>query len=334
VDLAENSSDALCLYDLKQHDVVITDYRISPMDGFELFDHIQALNPQALCILMAAFLDRRTRFAVEVNGFFDVIPKPLNASALQRSLSVALGYRRGATKVLSPIALSNRMDDCIALLGSSCQIVKVRKELSQLISQKSPILIAGSEGIGRSYVAQFIHEHGPFAKSHYVECQCGELDAESFDAQLFDSNGQWGTLLEHARGGTLVFNSIETLSLELQRRLAAYFQAISDEMHVICLSCTNLEDQMSDGLIDDTLYFEVSLYQLVIPDLSERPQDVDAIVRYITENPERFDVPCHYSRESIDMMVADLRRTELTCNVIELIERIRQHAEDSPGIYV
>lgn len=333
VDLAEHSVDAIRLYEAKRHDLVLTDHRLTPSDGFELFDKIRALNSEAACILMAAFLDRRTRFAVEVNGFFDVITKPLCVSDLRESLALALGVKRGATKELSPIALSNRMDGCLALLGNSPKIAEVRNELRELIFLKQPILIAGAVGIGKPYIARFIHQHGPFANSHYVDCKCNELDARSLESELLGPDGQWGSLLEVARGGTLVLHYVETFPMDFQRRLAKYFQAIAQEMHIICLAYANLDEELSNGTIDDNLYFEISLCQLVIPDLSERPQDVEAMVRYITQTPDDFGVPCQYNRASIDLMVADLRRTKLTHNIDELIERIRKHAEETQCVY-
>ncbi|CAA6678521.1 MULTISPECIES: sigma-54 dependent transcriptional regulator [unclassified Lentimonas] len=331
IDLAGSGADALTLFKQKHYDLVMTDYKMEPMDGFEFVEKVLEIKPSAVCVLMTGYLDLRARSAVEGSGFFDVLSKPVNIRALSEVLRVALGRERGATGIMSPIALSNRMDQCLGLLGDSKEIGIVRRELKEKINLKEPILISGPIGTGKSYIARFIHEHGPFAKSHFVECHCNELDEEALMTQLLSREGEWGTLLNEARGGTLVLHYVEALPMEFQRLLANAFQEIAESMHVICLAYTCLDEELSKGTIDDNLYFEISLCQLIVPSLEERPQDVEAMARHIISKPKQYGISYEYGREEADLLVVELRRMELTRNIEGLLEHIRTVAATHAG---
>ena len=332
VDQAGSGAEALSLLQEKDYDLVMTDYKMEPMDGFELVEKVLEIKPSAVCVLMTGYLDLRARSAVENSGFFDVLSKPVSIHALSEVLRVALGRERGASGMMSPIALSNRMDQCLALLGDSKEIGIVRRELKEEINLKEPILISGPISVGKTFIARFIHEHGPFAKSHFVECHCEELKGEAFSTQLLSPEGEWGALLNEARGGTLVLHSVEALPLDCQRLLANAFQKIAQKMHVICLADTSLDEELSEGTIDDLLYFEISLCQLIVPCLETRPQDVEAMTRHIISNPAQYGISYEYGREEADLLVVELRRMPLSRNVEQLLEHIRANAAAHVGV--
>ena len=52
------------------------------------------------------------------------------------------------------------------------------------------------------------------------------------------------------------------------------------------------------------------------------------MVRYITRNHERYDISYEYSRQEVDLLVAELRGIELGRNVDERLERVRAHAAE------
>lgn len=326
VDEAEDSIGALRLFKAKQHALVIVDSDVKPLEGFDLVVQIRRSQPRVRCILMTEVFDKRLRAASVQWPFLDVIVKPLVISDLQSVIRVALGQERGATHALGSIAMSNRMDECLALIGGSDSIGAVRRELGEIIHAKEPILLTGPVGIGKPYIANLIHTYGPYGKSPFVECRCDTMSAIDLSELLIGPKGRWGALLEQARNSTLVLHYVEALPMDVQSLLADEFKKISKSIHVICLAYTSLDEELANGTIDDRLYFEISLCELKIPPLADRLEDIEAIIQYIVLNHERYDVPYQYSEEEVDQLVQECRNLPLTRNVDELLEHVRSHA--------
>lgn len=281
---------------------------------------------------MAEVLDHRLRAAAAKWSFLDVVAKPLVVSDLQASICVALGQTRGATHTLGAVAMSNRMDECLALLGNSDSIGVVRSELGEIIHSKDPILLSGPVGVGKPYIAKLIHTYGPFGGSHYVECRCNELSITDLSELLLGPKGRWGALLEQARNSTLVLHYVETLPMEVQGLLADAFKEISKSMHVICLAYTSLDEELANGTIDDRLYFEISLCQLEIPPLAERPEDIEAIIQYIVRHHERYDITYQYSEREVELLIEECRELPLAHNVDELLDHVRSKASERVSV--
>lgn len=326
IDEAEGSIDAMRLFETKRHALVIIDSSVQPTGGFELVVRIRKREPKVRCILLAAVFDQRLRAAVVQWPFLDVVTRPLVISELHATIRVALGKERGETHALSSVAMSNRMDECLALVGNSREIGKVRRELGEVIHNKQPILLSGPEGIGKPDIARLIHNYGPYAKSDFVECRCNEMSSIDLSELLIGPKGRWGIILERARNTTLVLHYVETLPMEVQGWLADSFKKISQSMHVICLAYTSLDEELANGTIDDRLYFEISLCQLDIPRLADRPQDIEEMTRYILKHPERYDIPHQYSEEEIEQFIDECEGLPFERNVDELIESLRSHA--------
>ena len=328
IDEAEDAIDALRLFEAKRHALVIVDSEVQPGGGFELVVRIRKREPKVRCIILAKVLDQRLRAAMVHWQFLDVVARPLVINDIQAAIRVALGKNRGETHALSSVAMSNRMDECLALLGNSNAIGSVRRELGKVIHAKQPILLTGPEGIGKPYIARFIHDYGPYGKSEFVECRCNQMSSIDLEQLLIGPRGRWGALLERARNTTLVLHYVETLPLEVQGWLADSFKKIAASMHVICLAYTSLDEELANGMIDDNLYFEISLCQLDIPRLTDRPQDIESIIRYMVKHHERYEIPYEYSEKEIEQLVEECQALPLERNVDELMEHIRAHAAE------
>jgi DNA-binding NtrC family response regulator len=80
---------------------------------------------------------------------------------------------------------------------------------------------------------------------------------------------------------------------------------------------------LNSGQIDTELYFELTLDTIHLPALSERPVDIEEIVRFIASSPEAFGLDRQMKPTEVDVLVAELRKCELKGNLRELTERIK-----------
>ena len=324
VDVASNGTEALKLYAEKEHTIVLTDYQMQPVTGTLLISQIRKIDPQARCILMSGFPDADLMRYLDSDPRTKYIPKPIRPDNLRERLRVVMNQHRGATECTNGIALTNRMDECVALLGESPDICKVRKRLAELIQRTTPLILEGPYGVGKPEIAELIHRYGPFAESHFVEFDCTGVDETQFQQQIIAEDGSDGAVLQAAKNGTLVLRHIADLTMSCQAILAAAFKRISKQTHIICILDETLDDLMDAARLDDMLYFEISLETLHIPALCERPVDVEAMVRFVASNPERFKLERQLSPIEVDAQVAVLRKTYLEGNVEELVRRVQE----------
>ncbi|ADE54434.1 response regulator [Coraliomargarita akajimensis] len=327
VEMASGGAEALELYKEKRHTLVLTDYQMAPLNGIDLVLRLKECDPDVECILMTGFPDAQLLNFVQEHELASIITKPIRPGNLRDQLRVALNRDRGATVETSGIALSNRMDDCLPLLGESLEICGVRKRITQLLETSKPLLIQGAVDGGKLEIAQFLHQHGRYGESHYIECHCADMDDASAEAQLLREDGTWGALLQAARNGTLVIANVERLSLPIQQALASQYKAICEAMHVITLADGSLDDLMEEGRLDDLLYFELSLEMLQIPSLMERLMDVDAMVRHIVGNPKRYRLQRELNAIELDALVAMVRRSGVELNTRVVLEQVRDFCQ-------
>lgn len=332
VETAKSAEEALAAYKERRHSVILTDYQMEPVNGLQLISQIRQFDPEANCLIMSGMPDAMVTNYVTHNNLPNVIAKPIRPTSLTEQIRIAFNRHRGASERLATVAVANRMDQCIALLGHSYEICQVRKQLARLVDSHAPLVLEGPNGIGKPEIARFIHGVGPFSQSHFVECVCSDMTTEEMRELVIDEDGNWGALLREARHGTLVLFNIQSLPMPLQEALAREFQSLTLECHVITMADGRLDAMLDGGQLDINLYFQLSVESLHIPALSERPADIEEIVRFITASPEYGESGKPISATEVDLLVAELRRTRLDRNLHELIERVRDRFQGHPQV--
>lgn len=314
--------EALERYKKTRHTLVLTDYKMEPIDGVDLVHRIRGIDPKANCLIITASPDARVNACMADLGL-SLITKPIRPTHLTEQLRVAFHKGKGATEQLDGIAISNRMDNCLALLGQSDQICRVRKQVAELLQVNRPLLIEGPFGVGKPDIVRFIHNSGPYAESRLVVCGCQDLSFEELEEKLIGRDGVFGSLVAEAEDGTLVLDHIESIPMDLQHVLALQMEALAQKCRVISWANARIDDLLQNGQIDEQLYFVLSLDTIHVPALSERPEDIEEIVRYVAASPESHKLKRKLIRTEVDLLVADLRRRELKGNLSELIEAIK-----------
>ena len=320
VEVARDALQAIERYREKRHTLVLTDYNMEPMDGIELIERIRSIDPNADCMIMTGYPDHRVNQLVMQGEIQRIVTKPIRLASLIETIRVALNQYRGATEHLDSIAMTNRMDDCLPLLGRSVAIRDVRKQLSELIRSHKPLLIEAPVGSRKRDIARFVHRNGPFANSHYVTCHCAELTAEAQSRQLISTDGEWGALLNEAKHGTLVLSSLGGIAVEVQQALARCFREITTSMHVIVLTAQPLEELLAAGRLVDQFYFQIVADTLCIPPLSERTVDIEDMLAHIAEKPGRYGFSRSLDAADLHALEAKLSSHPLERNVDELLE--------------
>lgn len=183
-------------------------------------------------------------------------------------------------------------------------------EQMKKVGQVPPLLITGEPGVGKTHVAQYVHQHcgtkGPFLTVVCDTIQEGLLDLELFGHESdFSSNGtrMQGRVgkLELAKQGTLFLMNIEFMPEKTQSKLA---QAITDGYFTksggsqcVPLDCRVIAASSRDALDTiGTLHLRRELYYLFhtldIPSIRHRREDLPTLCHhYLTQAAERLGRP-------------------------------------------
>mgnify|MGYP001164260772 CR=1 FL=1 len=209
--------------------------------------------------------------------------------------------RRKAQEELSELNLMELADR---------EIVAESKEMRQALStclklarSEAPVvLILGESGTGKGLLAKFLHQSGPHAQGPFIQISCGSLPPALFEAELFghEQGAYSGAteakagLLELARGGTFFLDEVADLPLEIQSKLLqcldqrSYYplggrQARSVDCRILAASNRDLGDLAARKRFRQDLYYRLSGFELRIPPLRERPEDVFGLAQALLD---------------------------------------------------
>jgi DNA-binding NtrC family response regulator len=185
------------------------------------------------------------------------------------------------------------------ILGTSAEMQKLMAMLPQLARSGATVLLEGETGTGKSMIAQLIHRMGPRADKPFVVVDGGALSPSLIESELFGHERGSFTgaterrvgAFEAAHGGTVFLDEIGELPLELQpkllraleerviRRLGST-QSVHFDVQVIAATNRNLRQAVGEGRFRADLYYRLEALRLTVPALSERREDIPALVEH------------------------------------------------------
>lgn len=265
-DVVADGFEAIVRYSPDQHDLVLCDYRMEPIDGIEVVSKIKEKDPSAKCIMVSGYPDAELRSFIEDKLLYDLVVKPIRADFLKETLRLALNASEGATVGLQGIALSNRMDQCSVLSGDSDAIQELRDYVSEQVAGHRPFLLVGSPSCGKREIAEFVHNNGNCAGGPCIFYDCSIHSEDEMYHALIDPSGAYGFQIQHAEKGTLILSGVDQLPHEIQKLIASAYDRLREHTRLILLSDSSLEDGLDHGTIDDGFYFKVGDQVFEVPE--------------------------------------------------------------------
>lgn len=300
VSLYDRAEAALADLDRDFLGVVLSDVRMSGMDGLELLAQLQSQDPDLPVILLTGHGD--VAMAVEAMrlGAYDFLEKPFSPETLLGSLGRALEKRH---LVLANRRLKQHSDDrsllARRLLGMSRSMETLRQQVLELASTPVNVLIRGETGSGKELVAQCLHDFGPRKDAPFVALNCAAIPDTLFEAELFGhesgaftgAQGRRIGKLEHAHGGTLFLDEVESLPLAQQAKLLRVLQeqklerlgsnqSIPVDLRIVAATKPDLLAEARAGRFREDLAYRLNVAELQLPSLRERREDIPLLFEH------------------------------------------------------
>ena len=230
---AESGDAALALLEEQPVHMVLTDMVMPRMSGLEFLEQVKRAYPRIEVAVMTGHGSVETAVQAMKLGAYDYIAKPF--APLD---DLRLFLRRMADKVRlveENLYLRERSETETSLhgiIGNSTGIQNVLRLISRLKDTRTPVLISGESGTGKELVARALHFRGTMAARPFVAVDCGSLVPTLIESELFgyEKGAFTGALrskqglLQSADTGTIFFDEVGELPLEMQAKLLRFLQ--------------------------------------------------------------------------------------------------------------
>ena len=261
-------------------------------------------------------------------GAADYLAKPILLENLRTAVNRAIS-RPGVTP-------SPPLPDPFAPIVCISPQMNLMKHLAKEVAvTDATVLITGESGTGKELFAQAIHAASPRAQGPLIALNCAGIPENLLEAELFGYQPGAFTDAKHAKpgkfqlaeGGTLFLDEIGELSATAQAKLLRVLEdhtvdplgaTHSHRVHIRVLAATNedLLAHIKTGRFRLDLYYRLNVYQLRIPPLRERREDIEPILLTFLERA-RQEHGCRINRIAPDALRI-LQRHDWPGNVREL----------------
>ncbi|MGD8956572.1 MAG: sigma-54 dependent transcriptional regulator [Chromatiaceae bacterium] len=281
--------------------LIITDVRLPDGDSLALLPQLAEAYP---VIVLTAFGSVRNAVEAMKQGAADYLLKPVGLEELllsvERTLENSLLRRENQ---FCKSQLSARDARKNLMVGDSAALQEVIRLIEAVGADEISVLIQGESGTGKELVAKAIHNNSPRAKRSFVAVDCCTLQEKLFESELFGHEKgaftgaarQKKGLIELAEGGTLFLDEVGEIEGAIQAKLLRILETgqfrrlggtkdLAADVRVVAATNRNLQAMVDEGSFRADLYYRLNGFDLTVPTLRERRDDIPALAEHFIRN--------------------------------------------------
>ncbi|MEY4030430.1 MAG: hypothetical protein RL284_415 [Bacteroidota bacterium] len=338
---APDGFSAIDIFKKSAIDIVLLDIKMPKMDGLEVLDFLQEINPEIPVIMISGHGNIDTAVEAVKKGAFDYISKPPD---LNRLLITLRNAQERHSLVVETKSLKRKISRAGLqdIIGDCPQIIAVKETIQQIAPSEARVLITGPNGSGKELVAKWIHEGSQRNNAALIEVNCAAIPSELIESELFghekgsftSAHKQKLGKFEQAHGGTLFLDEIGDMSLSAQAKVLRVLQEntlsrvggekdIKVDVRIIAATNKDLHEEIAAGRFREDLYHRLAVIVLPVPALCDRREDIPALIdHFIKIVCKEYGIPCKKIEKDA---VNTLTKLPWTGNIRELrnvIERL------------
>jgi PAS domain S-box-containing protein len=237
--------------------------------------------------------------------------------------------------------VSRKIDDTVFILASPV-MHKFMGLVDRVAEHTETVLITGETGTGKELIARTIHESSNRRSRPWVDINCAALPENLVESELFGyekgafsgADSSKPGLFELADRGTLFLDEIGELQLQTQVKLLRVLDGqpfyrlgghrkIKVDVRIVAATNQDLEVAVKEGRFRQDLFHRLGQFQLRVPPLRERPEDVVALAEYFLRLKSENK---HFSSQAISALLSHA----WPGNIRELRNLVAKVAMESP----
>ena len=284
--LSEEQPAAICL-----------DLNMPGFGGMNTLEQIHDYNPILPVIVLTADDSIDTVVKAMRSGARDYLTKPLDQTKLLTTIANAVEVGRLAMRV-SQLEREVEGRGYPGIVGNSEPMKAVFRQLDKLCVSNVTVLIHGESGTGKELIARAVHSNGSRCKGPFVAVNLSAVPETLMESELFghEKGAFTGAVtrrigrFEEANRGTLFLDEIGELPQQVQVKLLRVLQEmtfqrvggtarLSSDFRLVTASHRNLEEELRQGRFRQDLYFRLAVFELELPPLRARRDDIPALAK-------------------------------------------------------
>jgi two-component system response regulator GlrR len=336
VESAESAERALARLSVAIPQLVITDLRMSGMDGMALFENIHKSNPALPVIILTAHGTIPDAVAATQRGVFGYLTKPFDSKDLLQLVEKAVALGGGRTD-----KVAGEADWRAEIITRSLAVESILGKAKLVAASDASVLVRGESGTGKELLARAIHRASPRSAKPFVAINCGAIPEQLLESELFGhmkgsftgAARDYKGLFQSAEGGTVFLDEIGDMPLPLQVKLLRVLQdkeirpigstqTIPVDVRIISATHRNLEEAIKAGNFREDLYYRLNVVSFALPALCERREDIPVLAtHFLNQLVDRYKKPLNgFAADAMEILV----RANWPGNVRELYNVVEQ----------
>jgi len=304
VDMAPNGRRGLNLLEKSAYDLILLDLVMPDLNGLEVLKKIKAVDQAANVIIITGYGSIPSAVESIKFGAFDFLSKPFTPDDLRRVVKrVQEKIREGGRPLTDSAAVAESEVD---IVYQSEAMSRVMAMVRRVALSDSTVLITGESGTGKGLIASNIHQLSPRQTMPFVTVDCGTLVETLFESELFGhvkgaftgANTNKIGKFELAQGGTLFFDEVTNISLEVQAKLlraveerkisrVGSHRVITVDVRIIAATNKDLASAIRTGDFREDLYYRLNVVSIHLPPLRERKADIPLLIQHFLDKYAR-----------------------------------------------
>ena len=302
--LVSDSRNALDLLRKHHYQLVLLDLMMPHLNGIEVLEKIKGEFPDTDCVIVSASDEVATAVQAMTLGASDYLVKPLNSEKLialvNRSLEkyslqdelARFGHQKVFAELKNPEAFAG-------LVAEDESMALVFHQVEAVAGTDYSVVINGESGTGKERLARVIHKLSNRSKFPFYAVNMASFSKTIFEDEFFghakgaytDASSERRGFFEAAHGGTLFLDEITELDPSLQAKLLRvieereFYRLGSTEIRnvdvrIIAATNRDINEEIIKGRFRADLFYRINMYNIRIPPLRERKNDILPLARH------------------------------------------------------
>lgn len=295
---APDGTEALAALRQGIADVVLLDLHMPGMSGLEVLREARKFDRDTALIMVTGYGTIEIAVEAVKIGAYDFVTKPFdNNDLIQKIGRAAESSLRKRESLLrqAPLRLHPSLQ---GVMGSSQKMQTVYGLIKRVAPTDFTVIIQGETGSGKELVARAIHRKSLRANGPFVPVDCGAIQPNLVESELFGHERGAFTgadrirqgKFEAAAGGTLFLDEVQNLPMSVQVKLLRALQerqichvggskSIAIDLRVVVATNKDLSKLVAADEFRQDLYHRLNEFRVLLPSLRERREDILFLVK-------------------------------------------------------
>ncbi|MGE5682799.1 MAG: sigma-54-dependent transcriptional regulator [Bacillota bacterium] len=318
--LASSGKESIEIVKTKSIDLVLTDFKMPDMTGYEVLLEVKKINPEIQVVLMTAYGTIETAVEAMQKGAFYYLQKPVMLKELSILLERALMQKQLITenkKLKSELMEAFRFQN---IIYESRELEESLNIAGRVAKSNAPVLIRGESGTGKELFARAIHFSSERKDDPFIVVNCAALPETLLESEMFgyEKGAFTGAdqrrigRFEEAKNGTIFIDEIGDISPLIQVKLLRVLQSgefsrlgsnqvLKTNARIITATNRNLEELIRENRFREDFYYRINVVSINIPPLRQRKSDIPLLIEHFKQ--KLCGAKKQVSKEAMDLLL-------------------------------